>query len=153
MIISIRKIGLPLLIGFFALNIVGAGVAYAQTEVEGCNTRSDISAAEVDALTGGKRTTQIDAGTHLELNTAQGGDNSLLCTFSLIKFLANILFFVVGAVAVLLLFYAAFLYVTAGANTANTTRAKQVLMYAIIGLLLAAVARIIPTMAQGLFLG
>jgi membrane-associated HD superfamily phosphohydrolase len=144
---SIRKISVPLLIVFFALNVLGAGAAHAQ-EATNCTVRADLTASEVTEISGGEKTDAIDAGgTPLDLND---GASSLLCTFSLIKYIANILFLVVTAVAVLLLFYAAFLYVTAGANTARTTQGKQVLMYAIIGLLLAAVARVIPSVVQGL---
>jgi hypothetical protein len=148
---SIRKIGVPLLIMFVALNVVGAGLANAQaTEATQCTVRATVTAQEATTLTAGTLTADQPAGTVLLLSGPDAGNNSLICTFSIIKFIANILFIIILAIAVILLFYAAFLYVTAGADTARAGTARQILLYAIIGLILAAVARIIPIIVQGL---
>lgn len=57
--------------------------------------------------------------------------------------LFNLAFFVGGALAVIYLIYAGFIYMTAGADTDKATQGRNAIMYAIIGILVIAFARVI----------
>lgn len=121
-----------------------------QAQVGNCRVRADLTADEVTALSGGTQTAGVAAGTSLSLTGSTAGDNSLLCGFSLIKWLANILFVVIIVVAVLLFAFAAFLFVTSNDDPRKRERAKSFLIWAIVGLLVASLARLIPGIAQTL---
>lgn len=121
-----------------------------QAQVGTCRVRADLTAAEVTALTGGAQTAGVPAGTSLDLTGSTAGDNSLLCGFSLIKWVANVLFVIIIVVAILLLAYAAFLFVSSGGDPKKRDKAKSVLIWAIVGLLVASLARLIPGIAQTL---
>lgn len=131
-----------------ALGMIIALGAFAQTS--SCRVRADVTAEEVTALTGGAQTAAVTAGSSLDLTGANSGDNALVCGFSLIKWITNILFVVIIAVAILLFAYAAFLFVTAGDNADKKARAKTFLIWAIVGLIVASLARLIPGIAQTL---
>ncbi|MEX0877747.1 MAG: hypothetical protein WDZ40_02675 [Candidatus Spechtbacterales bacterium] len=131
-----------------ALGMIIALGAFAQTTT--CRVRADVTEGEVNALTGGAQTATVIAGSSLNLTGANAGDNALICGFSLIKWITNILFVVIIAVAILLFAYAAFLFVTAGDNPDKKTRAKTFLIWAIVGLIVASLARLIPGIAQTL---
>jgi hypothetical protein len=55
----------------------------------------------------------------------------------------NILSFVVGIVAVIMIIVAGFKYVTSGGDSSNVQSAKNTIMYAIVGLIIVAMARAI----------
>ena len=57
--------------------------------------------------------------------------------------IVNIFSIVVGIVAVLMIIYGGFKYITSGGDTGNVSSAKNTLIYAIIGLIIVALAQII----------
>ncbi len=63
-----------------------------------------------------------------------GGDGSI---FTLV---VNILLFVIGAISVLMLIWGGIRYTTSAGNSASVTAAKNTIMYAIIGLIVAFLA-------------
>lgn len=128
--------------------LLAAPVVQAQAST--CRVRADLSVTEVTALTGGAQTAGIVAGTSLDITDATSGDNALLCGFSLIKWVANVLFTIIIVVAILLLAYAAFLFVSSGGDPKKRDKAKGVLIWAIVGLLVASLATLIPNIAQSL---
>ena len=71
--------------------------------------------------------------------TANAGDsiNSLVAT------VINIFSWVVGVVCVIMIIYGGFLYVTGGGDTTKVETAKKTIMFAIIGLVIVALAQII----------
>lgn len=62
---------------------------------------------------------------------------------SLIQDIVNLLSIIVGIVAVIMIIYGGFRYVTSGGDSGNITTAKNVILYAIIGLVIAALAQVI----------
>ncbi len=81
----------------------------------------------------------IEAG----INCAQGegvpgnlfqGEDSIFTT------VVNVLLFVIGAISVIMLIYGGIRYTTSGGNSANVTAAKNTILYAIIGLIVAFLA-------------
>lgn len=63
-----------------------------------------------------------------------GGDNSVFTT------IVNVLLFLIGAISVIMLIYGGIRYTISGGNSANVTAAKNTIMYAIIGLIVAFLA-------------
>ncbi|MFZ1250282.1 MAG: pilin [Candidatus Microsaccharimonas sp.] len=78
------------------------------------------------------------------INAAQGdgvpgqdlfnGENSIFRT------VVNILLFVIGAICVIMLIWGGIRYTTSGGNSASVTAAKNTILYAIIGLIIAFLA-------------
>ncbi len=63
-----------------------------------------------------------------------GGSTSVFTT------IVNVLLFLIGAISVIMLIYGGIRYTTSGGNSASVTAAKNTIMYAIIGLIIAFLA-------------
>ena len=63
-----------------------------------------------------------------------GGPDSIFTT------IVNVLLFLIGAISVVMLIYGGIRYTTSGGNSANVTAAKNTILYAIIGLIIAFLA-------------
>ncbi len=85
---------------------------------------------------------KIDAGAH---NIPTLGANSLFANG------LNLIYFAAGTVAVIIIIVAGFMYATSGGNAANITKAKNALMYAVIGLVVVALAFVITQFVIGRF--
>lgn len=138
-----------LLVFTLLFGLAGVHVAQAQQPADSCTLRADITANEARQLTG-ENIGARSGGQDLSLEGDNAGNNALLCTYGLVKFATNILFFVLLALAVLLIAWAAFLFVTAGAKEDNKEKARNMLIYAIVGLVVAALAQTIPAIARGI---
>ena len=82
-----------------------------------------------------------------------GDDNvrwGLICTLNTINIVTNWIFIGLVAIAVFLVLMGAFKLMTAGGNTANVSAGRNYIMYAAIGLLVALVARAVPSLVQSL---
>ncbi|MEX0877746.1 MAG: hypothetical protein WDZ40_02670 [Candidatus Spechtbacterales bacterium] len=112
-----------------------------------CLVRAGVTGPEVQQITGTNRGGE-NAGTSLMLTGAQAGENALICGFALIKWIANVIFAVLIAIAVLMIAYGAYLFVTAGSQPANVEKARKVMLWAIIGLIIASIAKLIPNIAS-----
>jgi hypothetical protein len=59
---------------------------------------------------------------------------------SIFTTVVNVLLFLIGAISVIMLIYGGIRYTTSGGNSANVTAAKNTILYAIIGLIVAFLA-------------
>jgi len=75
-----------------------------------------------------------------DCTNTSGGDTSIS---HLIKTIVNIVSIIVGAVAVVMIIVGGFRYVTSGGNAEGTKAARNTILYAIIGLVVVALAQII----------
>ena len=88
-------------------------------------------------------------GSELETNNGQPGDcnditaNSGTDVNGLVTDIINIFSWIVGVVCVIMIIYGGFRYVTAGGDPGNVTKAKDTILYAIIGLIIVALAQVI----------
>ena len=71
--------------------------------------------------------------------TGQGTDDSASIT-EIFQTITNALLFIIGAVAVVMLIYGGFRYVTSGGDASAVTSAKNTILYAIVGLIIAFLA-------------
>ena len=62
---------------------------------------------------------------------------------SIAKTVINIFSIVVGVISVVMIIYAGFRYVTSGGDSGSVTSAKNTLIYAVVGLLIVAIAQLI----------
>ncbi len=92
-----------------------------------------------DNLCGGASKLQFSDGGNCSSDTtdAQDGVNKLVGQ------IINIFSIVVGIVAVIMIVYGGFRYITSGGESGNVTNAKNTILYAIIGLVIVALAQFI----------
>src|SRR5581483_4205681 len=83
--------------------------------------------------------TAIGSGAPASCNSTQNQNNNSLA--SLAKTVVNIFSLIVGVVAVIMIIYGGFRYITSGGETTAVGNAKNTIIYAIIGLLLVALAQ------------
>ena len=92
----------------------------------------------------------MTAGQELTLFGPEAGDSALLCTYGLVKFATNIVFIAVLSVAALFIALSAFHFITAGEKSDKKTKARDYLVWSIVGLVVAALARVIPAIVRGI---
>jgi hypothetical protein len=97
------------------------------------------------AACGGANLTNV--GTAGDCKTEDGG--TTLPT--IMKDVINIISWIVGIVSVIMIIYGGFKYITSSGNDANVTSAKNTILYAIIGLVIVALAQIIVRFVLGAF--
>jgi hypothetical protein len=77
-------------------------------------------------------------------NICTGADTAITTTANdVVKKVINILSWVVGVISVIMIIIAGFRYVTSGGQEKSVTGAKNTIMYAIIGLVVVALAQVI----------
>ena len=78
------------------------------------------------------------------INSARGdgvpGEDLFDGDDSIFRTIVNILLFIIGAICVIMLIWGGIRYTTSGGNSASVTAAKNTIMYAIIGLIIAFLA-------------
>ena len=85
----------------------------------------------------------VAGGTQAGIDCARGKDtpgNLFQGEGSIFTTIVNVLLFLIGAISVIMLIYGGIRYTTSGGNSANVTAAKNTIMYAIIGLIVAFLA-------------
>lgn len=121
-------LALSLMFGFAAPALVMTGVSYADTTT---NVNGNLCQGSDFNLTA--------SGSNNCTNTS-GGDTSIS---HLIKTIVNIISILVGAIAVIMIIVGGFRYVTSGGKQESVSGAKNTILYAIIGLVIVALAQII----------
>ncbi len=103
------------------------------------------------SLPAGAQVTQQDinnglcSGANLQITSGGGCDNgaATLTLNNIIRRIINILSAVVGIVAVIMIIVGGFRYITSGGSDTSVTSAKNTILYAIIGLVIVALAQIL----------
>lgn len=89
------------------------------------------------SLCGGAATLQIDGTGECNDPDAETNVNNLITT------IINIFSVVVGIIAVIMIIYGGFRYITSGGDSGNIGNAKNTIVFAIVGLIIVALAQII----------
>jgi len=145
-IFSVSKLPVILVvISLFALAFMPSFVHAADT----CKVRADISTKEASDLLNRTRA-NVGSGSELDLDGDDSSDNALLCTYGLIKFATNLLFVAVLAIATFFIALSAFYFITAGQNPDKVQKARNFLIWAVVGLVVASLARVIPAIVRGI---
>ena len=117
--------GVAILAGVFAPALLPATTTYAAldcTGVAGCLDTGSCAVDDTDCASGDDATTKVQ---------------------DLIKKVINIFSLVIGVVAVIMIILGGFKYITSGGDSGNVTGAKNTILYAVIGLIIVALAQII----------
>lgn len=72
-----------------------------------------------------------------------GGDSITTRVNNFLKHLINIFSAIIGVVAVVMIIFGGFRYITSGGNDTSVTSAKNTILYAIIGLIIVALAQLL----------
>ena len=86
-------------------------------------------------------------------NAARGADQvgDLFGSTGVITTVTNVMLFVVGAISVIMVIVGGLRYVVSGGNTANITAAKNTILYAVVGLIIAIMAYAMVNFVIGSF--
>lgn len=120
------------LLGFMAAPLLTAAPAFA--------------ACPAASTSGADVCNNVCSGTTLDVNDSSGCSATSASTGtanSLLKNIINIFSIVVGVVAVIMIIVAGFRYITSGGKQESITGAKNTILYAVIGLIIVALAQII----------
>lgn len=105
--------------------------------VLGVATVSLVPAATYAACPGGSPAEQIQCGSNEVGGNNAGNQRNLT---DIVKTVINVLLFVIGAVAVIMIIIGAFRYVISGGDSSSVAAAKNTILYAVIGLVIAILA-------------
>jgi hypothetical protein len=122
---KLKKISALLILPTFSacLLIVGpAPSAHAQTKADVCEG------------------VQIATGAGCDADAEQAAETAVNSTVATV---VNLISFIVGIVAVIMVMFGGFRYITAGGDSGKINSAQQTIIYAIIGLVVVALAQII----------
>jgi len=77
-------------------------------------------------------------GANMSNSVCQAGNKDKLSSF--VRTIVDILLYILGAVAVIMVIIGGFMYVTSGGDTTAVTKAKNTILYAVVGLVVAILA-------------
>lgn len=72
--------------------------------------------------------------------TGAGSNGNPTDLNSVIKSIVNVMLFIIGALAVIMIIYSGIRFATSGGNASTVTSARQTLIYAVVGLVIAILA-------------
>jgi len=142
-----------ILTAFLLLSVFAALPAGAQT-VEGCTLTKDIKAktaagadvtiAKGSVITAGDEELDADGGAYKQW--------ALICLINTVNVIVNWIFIALLIVAVALIAIAGFMWITAGGNAEKQGQAGKMILAAVIGIIIAVLARVIPGIITGILL-
>ncbi len=80
--------------------------------------------------------------------TKETKDWGMVCTLNSVYTVTNWIFYIMTIVAVLMIVFGGFTYITAAGDPAKAEKGKTILTYAIIGLAIALIAKLIPSLVK-----
>jgi len=80
---------------------------------------------------------EVDEGCDDDVTTGSEGINTIITT------IINVFSIIVGVVSVIMIIYGGFRYITSGGDSGNVSSAKNTIIYAVIGLVVVALAQFI----------
>lgn len=139
--------GLDATIGGATESICSLSTKLSDTEAKSILGR-DVASADVAKLTSGANRDQFKTGDAYTISPAEW---SGLCGYSLAKVIINWVSIIVGIVALLFILFAAFLYIQGRDSGATNTKARNTLIAAIVGSVVAILAQVILRVIRGFF--
>lgn len=125
-----------LAISFFAFGLLAAPLAVVGT----ASAQKPTESPQIqNPLCGGVNSLNINASEDCE-DATEGSSESLN---TLITNVVNIFSVIVGIIAVIMIIVGGFKYITSGGDSGNVTGAKNTILYAIVGLVIVALAQFI----------
>jgi hypothetical protein len=127
--------------GLLVVPILALGVTLASPVVQTASAANDACSDTLSATSG--------AG------CAQGNEqqSDLFGSNGLFKTITNVLLFIIGAISVIMLIIGGIRYTVSGGDSAAVTSAKNTILYAIVGIIVALLAYAIVNFVLGSFTG
>lgn len=111
-----------------------------------------IAAADTCTNTGSGDVSQgLSGGANSACGSGQA--NTLFGSNGIFKTITNVLLYVIGAIAVIMLIIGGIRYITSGGDSGQVTSAKNTILYAVIGIIVAILAYAIVNFVIGSFAG
>lgn len=123
---------------FKKLAITGGMLALAFAPAVALPTAAYAAANIGDCLSQGSDLNTAGGGTTCNPGNTSGGTQKIQ---EIVTTVINIFSIIVGIVAVIMIIYGGFKYITSGGDSGNITSAKNTIVYAIIGLVVVALAQ------------
>ena len=121
-------------------------VAYAQMDIpDACNVEIAIERADECTVA----TTDADASNMCDPSADSTGPTcGFCCMLNTIYKVTDWLFYILILLVTIMIIYGGFMYITASGDPAKAEKGKAVLTYAIIGLAIALLAKVIPSLIR-----
>ncbi len=148
----------------FGLLAGATGVALAQSDLnECCQTRQEIKLSDSDSIeektfVGPSESSPCDINGNGVIETGEvlskgskykvRPDWGMVCLLNTIYTVTNWIFYILTLLAVLMIVYGGFLYISAAGDPEKATKGKTVLTLSIIGLAIALLAKFIPSLVR-----
>jgi len=130
----LKKIKTTLTLGLAALFLMAAPALVLSAPVLAASDVADC-VSQGSGLDG-----NIDGQCDPDTSAIDGNDGDLSSTF---RFIINVFSIIVGVVAVIMIIWGGFKYITSGGDSGKVTSAKNTIIYAIIGLIIVALSQFI----------
>ena len=146
------------LIPVFSFLILGAFAAlpaHAQGPKEGCTLVRDVTVRDFEISTGvvvESGTTKVSKNVPLADSPLKTSDWGTICLVNTINNVVNWVFILMLTVSVGLIAFAGFMFMTAGADAEKQKQAGGMIKAAVIGIVIAILARIVPALVTGILL-
>ncbi len=139
---------LVLVFSLMAVPMVGSGDNPGQAanpdEIEGCTIRANFS-IRVGDVDENFHSGQVVTARWLEDNTRLSGDAwGLICMLSTVHHITNWIFYIIMIVVMVMILAGAFMFLTSSGDTDKTKKATKTITFAVIGMVVALLARAIP---------
>lgn len=125
-----------------AVPLVGGAQVSPGSSPEGCTLRMDMRFNDADG-----NSIDLDRGTTVGPNAEDdynSDDWAIVCMLHTVHYVTNWIFYIIIIAVGIMILYAGFMYLTAGGDADKPKTANKIIVYAIIGLVLALLARAIP---------
>ena len=121
--------------------LAGSQLAFAQS-----TTAPELQ----ESLCAGANDLQYTPGVSGSCDTSQDASTTVN---DIVILVVNVFSWIVGVISVIMIIYGGFKYITSGGDTGNVTTAKNTILYAIIGLIIVALAQLIVRFVLGTVTG
>ena len=126
------------------------GVAMAQTEKinECCRIGNTTVTVGTESYTNGELVGGLSGTCGLGTVDNQVKNWGIVCMLNTTYTITNWVFYIMTLIAVLMIVFGGFTYITAAGDPAKAGKGKSILTYAIIGLAIALIAKLIPSLVR-----
>lgn len=125
---------------------MSAVIMFSLTAILPATALAQVNCTDGSSITPGQTNTCLCQGSNIDFT---GNTQSQDCSSGstgigkLIRTIINVLSIIIGAVAVIMIIIGGFRYITSGGSAEGTKAARQTIVYAIVGLVIVALAQII----------
>lgn len=128
---------------FAAFSLVFSGAAIFAAQPVAADVKDQICGGANLTLSAGKCAKEVCIEENKDGVCTKKGDESENSLNKLLTSIVNIISVIVGVVAVIMVIFSGFKYITSGGDSSKISSAKTTIIYAIVGLIIVALAQVI----------